>query len=64
MTQVARNFAAELDEAGRSLRFLIRDRNTKFTASFDNIFASIGVERRCCITAAQDPTGRCETPDA
>jgi putative transposase len=44
VTQVARNFAAELEVAGRSLRFLIRDRDTKFTASFDHIFASMGVE--------------------
>ena len=44
VTQVARNFAAALEEAGRHFRFLIRDRDTKFTASFDEVFASIGVE--------------------
>ena len=44
VTQVARNFVAELDETGRRLRFLVRDRDTKFTAGFDQIFASIGVE--------------------
>ena len=42
VTQVARNFCTELEEAGR--RFLIRDRDTKFTASFDQIFASIGAK--------------------
>jgi transposase InsO family protein len=44
VTQVARNFAADLEEAGRRFRFLIRDRDTKFTARFDEVFASIGVE--------------------
>jgi hypothetical protein len=50
-TQVARNFAAELNEAGRSLRFLIRDRDTKLTVSLDHILSSIGVQTivsRCC----------------
>ena len=44
VTQVARNCAAEVEEAGRGLRFLIRDRDTKFSASFDQVFSSIGVE--------------------
>ena len=44
VTQVARNFASDLEEAGRRVRFLIRDRDTKFTAGFDAVFASIGVE--------------------
>jgi transposase InsO family protein len=44
VTQVARNFASDLDEAGRRFRFLVRDRDTKFTAGFDTVFASIGVE--------------------
>ena len=44
VTQVARNFCADLEEAGRRVRFLIRDRDTKFTASFDEVFASIGAE--------------------
>lgn len=44
VTQVARNFAAELEDVGRGFRFLVRDRDTKFTATFDRVFASIGAE--------------------
>jgi putative transposase len=44
VTQVARNFVADLEEAGRSFRFLLRDRDTKFTAHFDAVLASIGIE--------------------
>ncbi len=44
VTQVARNFTSALDEAGRQFRFLIRDRDTKFTASFYALFASVGTE--------------------
>jgi transposase InsO family protein len=47
VTQVARNFAADLDDTGQRFRFLIRDRDTKFTASFGAVFASIGIETIC-----------------
>ncbi len=43
-TQVARNFVAELDEHGQRFRFLVRDRDTKFTASFDAVIASAGIK--------------------
>jgi hypothetical protein len=43
-TQVARNFAAALEDSGRRSRFLVRDRDTKFVASFDTVFSSIGIE--------------------
>jgi putative transposase len=44
VTQVARNFAADLDDTGQRFGFLTRDRDTKFTASFDAVLASIGIE--------------------
>ena len=44
VTQVARNLVADLEEAGRHFWFPLRDRDTKFTASFDALFASIGIE--------------------
>jgi hypothetical protein len=42
-TQLARNLAAELEEAGCRFTYLIRDRDAKFTAAFDAVFASIGI---------------------
>ena len=42
-TQLARNLAAELEEAGHRFTHLIRDRDAKFTAAFDAIFGTIGI---------------------
>ena len=44
VTQVARNLAGDLAERRRSFRFLIRDRDAKFTASFDEVFSSEGIK--------------------
>jgi putative transposase len=44
VTQQARQLAWELPERSTSLRFLIRDRDSKFTRDFDAVFRSEGIE--------------------
>jgi putative transposase len=42
VTQQARDLAFDLDDATTQMRFLVRDRDQKFTRSFDEVFRTEG----------------------
>src|SRR4051794_37027762 len=44
VAQQARNLMLDLGERAGQFRFLIRDRDTKYTAMFDEVFTSEGIE--------------------
>jgi hypothetical protein len=43
VTQMARNLMMDLDEQVESVKFLLRDRDSKFTAAFDAVFTGAGI---------------------
>jgi transposase InsO family protein len=53
VTQQARNLMPRLEEQGRRLRFLIRDRDAKFCRAFDDVFRSEGAD--LVLTPVQAP---------
>ena len=44
VAQQARNLVAVLDDQATAFKFLIRDRDTKFSRAFDNVWRSTGTE--------------------
>ena len=46
VTQVGRNLLMDLDGHVESVKFLLRDRDTKFTAAFDAVFNAAGIRIR------------------
>jgi putative transposase len=44
VNQAARNLLMDLDDHARRFRFLIRDRDGKFAAAFDHVFAAAGIQ--------------------
>jgi putative transposase len=53
VTQQARNLLLALEERGRQLRFLLRDRDARFSRAFDDVFGSEGAE--VLLTPVQAP---------
>jgi putative transposase len=61
VTQQARNLLVVLGERERRLRFVLHDRDAKFSRAFDDVFRSDGIE--VLITPVQAPNAK-PTPNA
>ena len=56
VVQQARNLAMALEDRVQPIKFLIRDRDTKFTSSFDEVFRSEGIRIIRTPVRAPEPT--------
>jgi hypothetical protein len=43
-TQLARNLLTDLDERAHSFRYLLRDRDSRYTQAFDAVFTADGID--------------------
>lgn len=60
--QEARNLAVELGVRVNSLRFLLRDRDAKYTEPFDAVFAADGIEVVGTAPRAPRMNAHCDRP--
>jgi hypothetical protein len=57
-TQAARNLLMDLDNRATSVKFLLRDRDSRFTRPFDAVFAADGI--RILTSPPRAPPGECD----